>query len=145
MANPFPRSRDFSKSDAEKLHEVVITLHKPSPSLLYAAGLSHSWKHIRHVSILKDPKGKVITMVEFLHLPKFQGCKVTAHTLLLPGIARVTHLNPPADRLEDIPPKMGEMEVAEMPCRKVLAEKEKKQKKAEARATAKADDHDQVE
>ncbi|GJZ07726.1 hypothetical protein Tco_0542009 [Tanacetum coccineum] len=131
MANPFPQSREFSESDAEKLHEVVITLHKPSPSLLYAAGLSHSWKHIRHVSILKDPKGK--------------GCKVTARTLLLLGTARVTHLNPPADRLEDIPPKTGEMEVAEMSCRKVLAKKEKNRKKAEARATTKADDHDQVE
>nr|GEW67264.1 hypothetical protein [Tanacetum cinerariifolium] len=58
VADPHPKSKEFIESDAERLCEVVITLHKPSPSLLYADGLSHSWKHVKHVSILKDPKGK---------------------------------------------------------------------------------------
>ncbi|GKC24068.1 copia protein [Tanacetum coccineum] len=115
---------EFNESDVERLREVVITLHKPSPSLLYAA---------------------VLMMAEFLHLPNFRGCKVAAGTLLPPGTARVTHLTPPANRLEDIPPRTWDMKVAEMSCKKVLAEKEKKKRKAEAKATAKADDSDQVE
>ncbi|GKC08010.1 hypothetical protein Tco_0999620, partial [Tanacetum coccineum] len=54
-----------------------------------------------------------LTMAEFLRLPNFKGCKVTAGALLLPGAARVTHLATPAARLHDIPPKTGEMMVAE--------------------------------
>ncbi|GJZ04981.1 hypothetical protein Tco_0538256 [Tanacetum coccineum] len=84
-------------------------------------------------------------MAEFLRFPNFQGCKVTDGTLLSPGIARVTHLTPPTDRPEDIPLKMGDMEVVEIPCRKVLVEKKKKKKKAEAKAAAKVNDDDQVE
>ncbi|GJV40094.1 retrovirus-related pol polyprotein from transposon TNT 1-94 [Tanacetum coccineum] len=92
-----PKSGEFNESDVERLREVVITLHKPSPSLLYAAGLFHSWKHARHVFILKDPKGNAVG------------------TLLPPGTAQVTHLTPPANRLEDIPLRTGDMVVAEMP------------------------------
>ncbi|GJS61691.1 hypothetical protein Tco_0656475 [Tanacetum coccineum] len=151
VADPLPKSREFNESDVERLREVVITLHKPSPSLLYADGLSYSWKHARHVSILKDLKEKdntlifviyllclfdycftflivyvcflflaVITVAEFLRLPNFRGCKVTASTLLPPGTARRC-------------------------CKKVLAIKEKKRKKTKAKAAVKADDHDQVE
>ncbi|GKF50175.1 hypothetical protein Tco_0146642, partial [Tanacetum coccineum] len=63
----FPIFGEFSESDAEKLREVVITLYKPSPSLLYAAGLSHSWKHAGHVSLLKGPDGKVLDEKETKH------------------------------------------------------------------------------
>ncbi|GKE02404.1 hypothetical protein Tco_1390387, partial [Tanacetum coccineum] len=77
-------------------------------------------------------------MAGFLRLPNFRGCKVAADTLLPPGSARVTHLTPLAVRIEDIPPKTGDMEVTEIPCRKVLIEKEKKRKKAEAKAAANA-------
>nr|GEY14167.1 hypothetical protein [Tanacetum cinerariifolium] len=52
--------------------------------------------------------------------------------------ARVTHLAPIAGCLKDIPPNTGDMMVAEMPCRKVLDDKEKKKKKAEEKAAAKA-------
>ncbi|GKF06422.1 hypothetical protein Tco_0037090, partial [Tanacetum coccineum] len=58
VADPFPKSGKFSESDAERLHEFVITLHKPAPSLLYAVGLSHTWKYAGHIPILKDSKGK---------------------------------------------------------------------------------------
>nr|GFA73593.1 hypothetical protein [Tanacetum cinerariifolium] len=67
----------------------------------------------------------VLTMAEFLRFPNFWGCKVADGTLLPPGIVRVTHLTPLADRIEDIPAKIGDMVVAEMPEKKVLAEKEK--------------------
>ncbi|GKA78906.1 hypothetical protein Tco_0785443 [Tanacetum coccineum] len=83
VADPFPHANEFNESDAERLREVVITLHKPAPSLLYAAGLSHNWKHVGHVPILK------------------------VGTLLSPGAARVTHLTPPANKPEDNPPKDG--------------------------------------
>ncbi|GJX43976.1 hypothetical protein Tco_0260652 [Tanacetum coccineum] len=138
VADPFPKSGKFSESDAERLHEFVITLHKPAPSLLYAVGLSHTWKYAGHIPILKDSKGKVLTLAEFLRMPNFKGCKVAAGTLLPSGTACLTHTTPPATRLEDIQPKTGDMEVAKIPCRKVLAEKEKKKKrnKDEAKAGA---------
>ncbi|GKB86042.1 hypothetical protein Tco_0958314 [Tanacetum coccineum] len=69
-------------------------------------------------------------MAEFLRLSNFKGCKVAAGTLLPPGAARVTHLAPPTVRLEDIPPKTGDMIVAEISCRKVIDDKEKKKRKA---------------
>ncbi|GJU04639.1 V-type proton ATPase subunit B2 [Tanacetum coccineum] len=93
--------------------------------------------------VAKDSEGKVITMAEFLRLPNFKGCKVTAGVLLPPGAARVTHLATPAARLQDIPPKTGEMMVAELPCRRVMDDKEKKKRKAEEKAATKvpADDN----
>ncbi|GKF91397.1 hypothetical protein Tco_0275098, partial [Tanacetum coccineum] len=85
-------------------------------------------------------------MAEFLRLPNFKGCKVVAGALLPPGSARVTHLTNPAERLEDLPPKTGDMMTAEIPCRKVLDGKEKKNRKVEAKAAANAPDADiQVE
>nr|GEY70297.1 hypothetical protein [Tanacetum cinerariifolium] len=57
-------------------------------------------------------------MAEFPCLPNFKGCKVSVGTLLPPGTARVTHLAHPVMRLEDIPPKTGDMMVAEMPYQK---------------------------
>ncbi|GJU62933.1 hypothetical protein Tco_1244768 [Tanacetum coccineum] len=56
------------------------------------------------------------------------GCEVAAGTLLPPGTARVAHRAPPAKRLEDIPPKTWDMVVAEIPCQKVLDDKEKKKR-----------------
>nr|GEX32060.1 hypothetical protein [Tanacetum cinerariifolium] len=67
-------------------------------------------------------------MAEFLRFPNFRGCKVAAGTLLPPGIVGVTHLTPSADRQEDIPARTGDMVVAEMLEKKVLAEKEKKKR-----------------
>ncbi|GKF93351.1 hypothetical protein Tco_0280070, partial [Tanacetum coccineum] len=107
-----------------KLREVVIALRKPHPSLLYVAGLSHVWKHADRAFSLKDSKEK--------------GCKVATGELLPPGSARVTHLSSPAERLEDLPPKTRDMVTAELPCRKVLNDKEKKKRKAEAKAAADA-------
>ncbi|GJT78892.1 hypothetical protein Tco_1045617 [Tanacetum coccineum] len=43
------------------------------------------------------------------------GYKLAVGTLLPPGTAQVTHLTPPANRLEDIPLRTGDMVVAEMP------------------------------
>ncbi|GJT92368.1 gypsy type transposase [Tanacetum coccineum] len=77
-------------------------------------------------------------MTEFLQLPNFKGCKVAAGELLPPGSARVTHLSSPAERLEDLPPKTRDMVTAELPCRKVLDDKEKKKRKAEAKAAVDA-------
>ncbi|GKC81851.1 hypothetical protein Tco_1137568 [Tanacetum coccineum] len=105
VTDPSPKSNEYNASDVAKMREVVIALRKPPPSLLYVAGLSHVWKHASRAFSLKDPKGKVVTMAEFLRLPNFKGCKVAAGELLPPGSARVTHLSNPAARLEDIPPK----------------------------------------
>ncbi|GJS20057.1 hypothetical protein Tco_0448689 [Tanacetum coccineum] len=91
VADPFPKSGKFSESKAERLHEFVITLHKPAP---------------------------ILTLAEFLRMPNFKGCKVVAGTLLPSGTACLTHTTPPATRLEDIQPKTGDMEVAKIPCRK---------------------------
>ncbi|GJW09113.1 hypothetical protein Tco_1571536 [Tanacetum coccineum] len=114
-----------------------------------AAPVAMAWRH--HDSSVADPfprpseynasdiaklSFQLITMAEFLRLPNFKGCKVSAETLLPPGAARMTHPAPPAGRLEDIPPKTSDMMVAELPCRKVLDDKEKK-RKAEEKAAAK--------
>ncbi|GKA96197.1 hypothetical protein Tco_0818292 [Tanacetum coccineum] len=137
VAAPFAKSGEHSKSDIAKLREVVIVLRKPPPSLLYAAGLSYTWKHASRAFSLKGPKGKIMPL-------SYQPCFLFAHpkptfvvgALLPPGSARVTHLAPLAERLEGIPPMIGDMEIAEIPCRKVLDEKEKKKKKAEAKVAA---------
>ncbi|GJW87539.1 hypothetical protein Tco_0162879 [Tanacetum coccineum] len=134
VADPFPKSNEYNASDVTKLREVVISLRKPPPSLLYVAGLSNVWKHADHAFFLKDSKGKVLSMAEFLRLPNFKGCKITDGALLPPGIKRVTHLANPADTLEDIPPKTVDMTLAEIPSQKVLDDKEKKMKKAEEKA-----------
>ncbi|GKB67879.1 hypothetical protein Tco_0929291 [Tanacetum coccineum] len=115
VADPFPRPSEYNAPDVAKLREVVISLRRPRLSILYVAGLSNVWKHAGRAFSIKDSEGKVITMAEFLRLPNFKGCKVAAMTLLPPGIARVTHLAPPAERLEDIPPKTEDMVVAEIP------------------------------
>ncbi|GJR04996.1 hypothetical protein Tco_0527980 [Tanacetum coccineum] len=128
VADPFPASIEYDVSDAAKIREVVIALRKPPPSLLYVAGLSHVWKHAGRAFSLKDPKGK--------------GWKVVASALLTPGSARVTHLANPAERLEDLPPKTGNMVTAKIPCQKVLDDKENKKRKAEAKAAANAPDTD---
>ncbi|GJX36146.1 hypothetical protein Tco_0247703 [Tanacetum coccineum] len=52
-------------------------------------GLSYVWKHASRAFSLKDSKGKVVTMAEFLRLPNFKGCKVAAGALLPPDSARV--------------------------------------------------------
>ncbi|GKA60690.1 V-type proton ATPase subunit B2, partial [Tanacetum coccineum] len=116
VADPFPRSSEYNASDVAKLREVVISLRRPP---------------------------LIITMAEFLRLLNFKGCKVTAGALLPPGAARVTHLATPVARLQDIPPKTGEMMVAELLCRRVMDDKEKKKRKAEEKAATKvpADDN----
>ncbi|GJX99093.1 hypothetical protein Tco_0356112 [Tanacetum coccineum] len=134
VADPFPKSNEYNASDVTKLREVVISLRKPPPSLLYVAGLSNVWKHVGHAFYLKDSKGKVLSMAEFLRLSNFKGCKITAGVLLPPGTIRVTHLANPAVTLEAIPPKTADMVVVEIPCRKVLDDKEKKRKKAKEKA-----------
>ncbi|GJU56313.1 hypothetical protein Tco_1230027 [Tanacetum coccineum] len=75
-------------------------------------------------------------MAVFLRLPNFHGCKVAAGSLLPPSSARVTHLAPPAEQSEDLPRKTGDMETAEIPCWKVLDDKEKKKVEAKAAANA---------
>nr|GEY59406.1 hypothetical protein [Tanacetum cinerariifolium] len=60
VVDPPHRYGEYDKGDVEKLREVVITLHKLTPSLLYV------WKHDGHQFLLKDPEGKVVTIVEFL-------------------------------------------------------------------------------
>nr|GEZ07077.1 hypothetical protein [Tanacetum cinerariifolium] len=101
--------------------QVVISLRKPPLSLLYVAGLSNVWKHAGCVFPLKDSKGKVVIMVEFLRLPNFKSCKIVSGDLLAPGSAQMTHLSSSAKRLEDLPPN-----------------KEKKKRKAEEKAEANA-------
>nr|GEW47902.1 hypothetical protein [Tanacetum cinerariifolium] len=124
-----------------KLYGILEDLHTQTTlSVLYVTGLSNVWKHIDRAFSLKDSKGKVITMVEFLRLPNFKGCKVSAGALLPPGTTRVAHLASLAERLEDIPPKTGDMMTAKIPCRKVLNDKEKKKRKAEEKAVAHAAD-----
>nr|GEW42513.1 hypothetical protein [Tanacetum cinerariifolium] len=108
VVDSFPKPEEFNELEVERLREVVITLYKPGPSLLYVVGLSNVWKYARHMQILKDLKRKAIGM------------------LLPPGTARLTHTTLPTTRLEDILPKIGYLEVAEIPFRKLLAEKEKK-------------------
>ncbi|GJR52185.1 hypothetical protein Tco_1402706 [Tanacetum coccineum] len=138
VAGPFPRPNEYNESDVAKLREVVISLRRPPLSILYVAGLSNVWKHVGRDFSINDSEGKVITIAEFLRLPNFKGCKVAAETLLPPNTARVTHLSPPVAWLEDIPPKTRDMIVAEIPCRKVVDDKEKKKKKAEEKAATKA-------
>ncbi|GJR16182.1 hypothetical protein Tco_0798834 [Tanacetum coccineum] len=98
VTDPFPRPSEYNAPDVAKLREVVISLRRPSLSILFVAGLSNVWKHACRAFSIKDSEGKVITMAEFLRLPNFKGCKVVAWTLLPPSTAWVTHLAPPAER-----------------------------------------------
>ncbi|GKA77081.1 hypothetical protein Tco_0783542 [Tanacetum coccineum] len=132
VADPFPKAGEINESNVAKLRKIVIVLRKSPPSLLYVACLSNTWKHASHSFSLKDLKGKVITMAEFLRLPNFKGCKVAVETLLPPGIARVTYLTPATEWIKNIPPKIGDIKIAEIPSRMALDKKEKKKRKAEA-------------
>ncbi|GKD68120.1 hypothetical protein Tco_1322210 [Tanacetum coccineum] len=138
VANPFPRPSEYNAPNVAKLREVVISLRWLRLSIIYVAGLSNVWKHAVRAFYIKDSKGKVITMAEFLRLPNCKGCEVAARTLLPPGTARVTLRAPPAKRLEDIPPNTWDMVVAKIPCQKVLDDKEKKKRKAEEKIAAQA-------
>ncbi|GKA49874.1 hypothetical protein Tco_0742947 [Tanacetum coccineum] len=89
VSDPIPKPDEYNASDVAKLREVVIPLRKPPPSILYVAGLSNEWKHAGRAFSIKDSNGEVITMAEFLRLPDFHGCKVSAGELLPPGSARV--------------------------------------------------------
>nr|GEV66208.1 hypothetical protein [Tanacetum cinerariifolium] len=113
VADPFSKPNEYNASNVRKLHEVIITLRKPHPSLLYVDGLSHAWKHAGRAFSLKDSKGKVLTMAELLQLPNFNGCK-------------------------DLPSKTEDMVTADLPCHKVLDDKENKKRKAVAKAEADA-------
>ncbi|GKB38305.1 retrovirus-related pol polyprotein from transposon TNT 1-94 [Tanacetum coccineum] len=137
VADPFPGPSEYNALDVAKLREVVISLRRPPLSVLYVVGLSNIWKDVGRAFSLKDSEGKVITMAEFLRLPNSKGCKVSVGALLSPGAARVTHLASPAERLEDVPSKTGDMMMAEISCRKVLDDKENKKRKAVEKAAAK--------
>nr|GEX41292.1 hypothetical protein [Tanacetum cinerariifolium] len=102
VADPFPRPSEYNASEVAKLRDVIISLRKPPLSVLYVS---------------------VITVAEFLRLPNFEGCKVSADALLPPSAARVSHLASSAERLDDIPPKTGNMMTVEIPCRKVATKK----------------------
>nr|GEV11130.1 hypothetical protein [Tanacetum cinerariifolium] len=84
--DPFPRPGEYNALDVAKLRE-----------------------HAGRAFSIKDSEGKVITMVEFLRLPNFKGCKVAAGTLLPPSALR-----------------------------KVVDDKEKKKRKVEEKAATKA-------
>nr|GEV65459.1 hypothetical protein [Tanacetum cinerariifolium] len=88
-------------------HDSSVANSSPRPSI------SNVWKHTDRAFSIKDLERKVITTAEFLRLPNFKGW------------------------LEDIPPNTGDMMVAEIPCRKVLDDKEKKKRKSEEKAAAK--------
>nr|GEV46271.1 hypothetical protein [Tanacetum cinerariifolium] len=118
VANPFPKPSEYDALDVAKLCEVVIALHKPPPSFLYVACLSHVWKHASRAFSLKDPKGKGNTFVSSAVFFLF------VYSLL------------------DLPPKTSDMVTAEIPCWKVLDDKEKKKRKVEAKAAANAPDAD---
>nr|GEX34625.1 hypothetical protein [Tanacetum cinerariifolium] len=143
-SDPFLKPSEYNEDDVVRLQEIAISLHKPYNSLLYVAALSFVWKEAGHVPILRGPKGEVLTMAEFLRLSDLHDCKITARALLPPGAALETHLSALATRLKDIPAKTREMEMAEVACRKVLADREKKKRKVEANAVTKVDNYDDV-
>nr|GEV06776.1 hypothetical protein [Tanacetum cinerariifolium] len=80
----------------------------------------------------------MLIMAEFLRLLDLHGCKIVAEALLSPGAALETHLSTPVVPLEDVPPKTGAMETAEVACKKVIPDREKKKRKTKATAAAKA-------
>nr|GEU86371.1 hypothetical protein [Tanacetum cinerariifolium] len=145
VADPFPKTDEFNESDTERLrkHAGHSRIWKMLGTLVF---LLLDYRVMLLITCLLDSSVfAALKMVEFLLLPNFRGYKVAAGTLLPPGAALETHLTPQANRLEDIPTKTRDIEIKEIPCRKVLAEKEKKTKKTEANATTKVDDDDQVE
>nr|GFC09341.1 hypothetical protein [Tanacetum cinerariifolium] len=109
VADPFPRPSEYNASEVGKLRDVIISLRKPPLSVLYVSGLSNVWKHAVRAFSIKDVEGKC--------------CKVSADALLPPSAARVSHLASSAERLDDIPPKTGNMMTVEIPCRKVATKK----------------------
>ncbi|GJU15059.1 hypothetical protein Tco_1143025 [Tanacetum coccineum] len=77
VVDPPPAYGSYGEGEVERLYEVIITLHKPTPSLLYVVGLNTVWKHADHECLLKDPEGKVVTMAEFLRLSNFSSDNVS--------------------------------------------------------------------
>nr|GEX31510.1 hypothetical protein [Tanacetum cinerariifolium] len=150
VADPFPKSSEYNASNIAKLQEVVISLCKPPLSLLYVAGLSNAWKHAGHlVSLCATYMHLIIhpsthppthpQLLPWLSFYDYLTSKVAAAgDILPPGSARVTHLSTPAERLEGLSPKTRDMVTAEIPCRMVLDDKEKKKRKAKEKPAANA-------
>ncbi|GJZ98425.1 hypothetical protein Tco_0670878 [Tanacetum coccineum] len=124
VVDPFPKPTEYNASDVTKLREVFISLRKPPPSLLYVAGISNVWKHAGRVFSLKDSKGKVVTMAEFLRLPNFKGCKIVGGDLLPLGSARVL------DNKEKKKRKAEEKDAANAPAANIQAERVARNKDA---------------
>nr|GEX59756.1 hypothetical protein [Tanacetum cinerariifolium] len=70
-----PAFSSYDEGEVERLREVIITLHKLTPSLLYVIGLNTVWKHTDHECLLKDLDRNVVTMAKFLRLSNFSGAK----------------------------------------------------------------------
>ncbi|GJU82749.1 hypothetical protein Tco_1285114 [Tanacetum coccineum] len=116
VADVLPGPSEYNAADVATLLQVPIQLHKPYNNLLYVVGLSPTWKGLGHVSVMKGPGGKVLTMAEFLRLP---------------DLGASTHL-------EDVPLKTPAMENAEIACRKVIVARERKTQRAEEHLASKA-------
>ncbi|GJW09440.1 hypothetical protein Tco_1575267 [Tanacetum coccineum] len=130
-ADPFPKPSEYNASDVTKLREVVISLHRPPLSILYIAGPSNVWKHAGRAFSIKDSEGKGNILVS----SGVCCCRDPASTRCRQGDPPGP---PPTARLEGIPPKTSDMIVAEMPCRKVIDDKEREKRKAEEKAATKA-------
>nr|GEV60074.1 hypothetical protein [Tanacetum cinerariifolium] len=116
----------------EELHPRVVpegmTINALPPGAIGLASITHRTL----------PSCERLSSLYADHLLVFYTLQVVVGSLLSPGATRVTHLAPPAVRLEDIPPKTGDMIMAEIPYRKVVDDKEKKKRKAEEKAATKA-------
>nr|GEW82708.1 reverse transcriptase domain-containing protein [Tanacetum cinerariifolium] len=129
--------------EAATLHKFDMHLYKSSLNETHVKWLIKCYKILEELHPRIVPKG--VTMDELpndaigLYVHHFQqgGLRVAVGALLPPGAAVETHLTLPANRLESIPPKTRDIETVEIPCKKVLAEKEKK---AEVTIAIKVDD-----
>lgn len=57
VSDPTPLPESYDGDKVARLREFLVPVHKPHPSLLYAAGLSSVWKHAGHRCVLKGPGG----------------------------------------------------------------------------------------
>ncbi|GKB80567.1 hypothetical protein Tco_0947462 [Tanacetum coccineum] len=68
---------NYNEGDADRLAEHIILLRPLPQRLLYMCGLTTDCRHPELAQVIKDPKGQVITMDDFLKLLHWNGTVVS--------------------------------------------------------------------
>ncbi|GJW23389.1 hypothetical protein Tco_0034011 [Tanacetum coccineum] len=126
---------NYNEEHVERLATPIVLLRPPHRHLLYLCGLTTACRHPDMRYVIKDSEGQVISMDDFLQLPKWNGTIVSKTKELVPKNQRPqSHVTPPLAEGEQIPEKSPAQMAVEKPNSKIAADREKKDKQSLAKA-----------